>query len=397
MKPAVHSTLPQPQGASADITILGSTGTIGCNTLRIISAHPQALRVHTLAAGDNAMQLAQQAREFGAKRAVIANPQAYSALKEALAGSGIEAAAGEEALCEAAMQPVSRVVSAIVGAAGLKPTLAAIRAGQVVALANKESLVCAGELLMREVQESGARLLPVDSEHSGIFQLIAPEDAARWQQVERVTITASGGPFRTLSLQQMERVTPAQAVRHPNWAMGAKISVDSATLMNKGLELIEAYHLFPVSASQLDVLVHPQSIVHALVAMVDGSVLAQLSNPDMCAPIACALAWPQRIETPVARLDLAQLGSLQFEAPDEARFPCLRLAKAALHAGGNAPCVLNAANEVAVQRFLAGALPFTSIAKCVERTLEMVENTSLHSLDEVLACDARARRIAEAN
>jgi 1-deoxy-D-xylulose-5-phosphate reductoisomerase len=283
-------------------------------------------------------------------------------------------------------------MAAIVGAAGLKPTLAAIRQGATVALANKECLVSAGELMQAEVARHKATLVPVDSEHNAIFQLF---DFAHPERVESVTITASGGPFRTWTKARMQKATPKQAVNHPNWNMGAKISVDSATLMNKGLELIEAFYLFPLTPKQLKVLIHPQSVVHCLVQMIDGSVLSQMSTPDMRTPIAHALAWPQRVSAPVKKLDLAKLQSLTFEAPDEKRFPALKLARAALEAGGSAPCVLNAANEIAVQRFLKRDTGFLDIAKIVEKTMRKLSPPAASSLDEVLAIDAEARAFAE--
>ena len=387
-----RKALPVADMQPKTVTILGSTGTIGCNTLKIIAAQPDRFAIETITAGDNVELLTSQAREFNAKRAVISNPAHYNALKEALAGTNIQVAAGEDAVLEAAAQPSDILMSAIVGAAGLKPTLEAIRRGAYIALANKECLVCAGELVNKEVLKHGARLIPVDSEHNAIFQLF---DTKTPEAVESVTITASGGPFRTWAAEAMKDITPAQAIKHPNWNMGAKISVDSATLMNKGLELIEAYYLFPVKAQQLNVLIHPQSIVHALVHMIDGSVLAQMSLPDMCTPIAYALAWPERIEAPVKKLDLAAIGNLQFEQPDIERFPALRLAREALVAGGNAPTVLNAANEIAVKRFLAGSIGFLDIAKIVERTLEAIDNTGLNTIEDVLACDKEARQFAE--
>lgn len=378
------------QSPKKTVTLLGATGTIGQNTLKFLAAHPDAFSVAALTAGENVALLAQLAQQCRAKRAVIANPALYGQLQQLLAGTGIEAAAGEEAVCEAAAL-ADTVMSAIVGAAGLKPTLAAIRNGATVALANKECLVCAGPLMQREVATYGATLIPVDSEHNAIFQLLP----AHMDTVERVTITASGGPFRTFTREQMHSITPKQAIRHPNWNMGAKISVDSATLMNKGLELIEAYYLFPLRLEQLHVLIHPQSIVHALVEMIDGSVLAQLSTPDMITPIAHALSWPARKAAPVKKLRLEEVGTLSFEAPDTARFPALALARAAMKAGGNAPTVLNAANEVAVARFLRGECGFLDIAAIVEKTLETVHNAPLETIDDVLACDSAARRIAE--
>lgn len=376
------------------VTLLGATGTIGQNTLKILAQHPDSFSVVAMTAGENVALLAEQALRFRPQRAVIANPSLYNELKERLAGSNIEVAAGEKAVVEAAQMETDVTVVAIVGAAALEPTLAAIAQGKKIALANKECLVCAGELVNRAIAQHGAQVIPVDSEHNAIFQVF---DHQRPAHVERVLLTASGGPFRQFTLEQMKSVTPAQAVRHPNWNMGAKISVDSATMMNKGLELIEAYYLFPLKAEQLGVLVHPQSIIHCLVQMVDGSVLAQMSQPDMCTPIAHALAWPERISAPVEKLDLAAIGQLQFEAPDEARFPALRLAMQALGAGKSAPTVLNAANEVAVARFLAGQIGFLDIIKIVEKTLETMDTVSFETVEDVLACDGAARRFAQSN
>ena len=335
--------------------------------------------------------LAAQARALRADIAVVADPAAYHALKDALGGSGIEAAAGPEALVEAAQRPADIVMSAIVGAAGLPPTLAAIDRGATVAIANKETLVCAGDLVKARAARSGARLLPVDSEHNAIFQVF---DHDRPERVARVILTASGGPFRRHSQAQMRDATPEQACNHPVWSMGAKISVDSATLMNKGLELIEAHHLFPISADQLEVLVHPQSVVHSLVEYIDGSVLAQLGTPDMRTPIAYTLAYPERMATPCQRLDLAAIGRLEFEAPDFERFPALALAWAALRTGGSSPAVLNAANEIAVAAFLAGRIGFLDIAAIVGDTLDRLAAAPVQSLDEVIAIDAAARATA---
>ncbi len=383
---------PVPSTGKKRITLLGATGTIGVNTLKIIEAHPDKYEITALTGGNNIKLLIEQAKKFKPKRAVINNPDDYEELKNALAGTGIEAAAGENAVIETAAMPTDMLMSAIVGAAGLKPTMEAIRSGTSIALANKECLVCSGELMMREVKKYGVTLIPVDSEHNAIFQLF---DSQRADAVEAITITASGGPFRTWTMEQMQKATREQAVRHPNWNMGAKISVDSATLMNKGLELIEAYCLFPMKSEQLRVLIHPQSVIHCLVHMVDGSVLAQMSMPDMCTPIAHALAWPQRTSAPVAKLDLAKIGSLQFEEPDLSRFPALNLARSAMVAGGSAPTILNAANEIAVGRFLAGEIAFTDIVKTVERTLENIDNTQLNTIDDVFACDALARTYAQ--
>jgi 1-deoxy-D-xylulose-5-phosphate reductoisomerase len=373
------------------VTILGSTGTIGQNTLKIIDMHPDRFTVTALTGGENVALLAEQAKRYKPQRAVIANERLYGELKVELEGTGIEVAAGESAVLEAAAMPSSIVMSAIVGAAGLKPTLVAIRNGATIALANKECLVCAGELMTDEVSKHGATLLPVDSEHNGIFQLF---DFSYPERIESVTITASGGPFREFTLEQMESVTPQQAVKHPNWNMGAKISVDSATLMNKGLELIEAFYLFPLRANQLHALVHPQSIVHCLIQMKGGSVLAQMSPPDMCAPIAYALAWPERIDAPVKTLDLAAIGNLQFARPDLTRFPALRVAREAMVAGGSAPIILNAANEVAVGRFLRGEIGFLDIVETVEKTLEKMAPVAISVIDDVFACDQQARRVA---
>lgn len=375
---------------SKSVTILGSTGTIGCNTLKVIAEHRDDFEIVALTAGNNVKLLAEKAKKFRPKLAVISNPNHYAELKNLLAGTGIEIAAGVEAVLQAAGLNADITMSAIVGAAGLKPTLAAIKNGKTIALANKECLVCAGELMQAEVAKYGAKLIPVDSEHSGVFQIFPHNGAG----VEKVILTASGGSFREFSLAQMASVTPQQAIKHPNWTMGAKISVDSATMMNKGLELIEAFYLFPLRAEQLDILVHPQSIIHALVEMVDGSVLTQLSSPDMCTPIAFALAYPNRISAPVARLNLAEIGSLTFEKPDEIRFPAIKIAREAMLAGGNAPTILNAANEIAVQKFLEGKIGFLDIAKIVEKTLAKMPNNHLKNIDEVLDCDATARGIA---
>jgi 1-deoxy-D-xylulose-5-phosphate reductoisomerase len=374
------------------VTILGSTGSVGCNTVDLIERNRGRYVVEALTAHSNVELLADQARRLRPRQAVVADERHYPALKAALQGSGIEAAAGAQAVTEAAMRPADWVMAAIVGAAGLRPTLAAVRRGAIVALANKECLVSAGQLMMREVVASGATLLPVDSEHSAIFQLFDFEQRAG---IEKIILTASGGPFRGLTMDEMESVTPAQAVKHPNWSMGAKISVDSATMMNKGLELIEAHHLFDLPADRIEILVHPQSIVHSLVAYVDGSVLAHLGTPDMRTPIAYALGWPRRIDAPSARLDLAQIGQLSFEVPDFERFPALRLAQEALNAGGCAPAVLNAANEIAVQAFLDGTIGFTAIARTVEMVMAKANLGAMDSLDDVAAADAAARALAD--
>jgi 1-deoxy-D-xylulose-5-phosphate reductoisomerase len=321
---------------------------------------------------------------------VIGDPDRYEALKAALSGTNIGVAAGPAAIIDAARRGADWTMASIVGLAGLEPVMAALSCGKTVALANKESLVSAGSIMTRAAESAGARLLPVDSEHNAVFQCYEPEPG----RVSRIILTASGGPFRTWTREQMRVVTPAQAVKHPNWSMGAKISVDSATLMNKGLELIEAYHLFPVGADRLDVLVHPQSVVHSMVEYIDGSVLAQLGPPDMRVPIAHALAWPERMETPCARLDLAAVGRLDFEAPDMERFPALALAKAALTAGGARPAILNAANEAAVAVFLAGGIGFLDIATIVEEVLAQYEPPPPTTLADVVAIDAEARQKA---
>jgi len=375
------------------VTILGSTGSIGCNTLDLIERRRDDFEIEALTAHHSVDKLAEQARRLQPRAAVIADATKYDDLKAALAGTGIEVSAGPEALVEAALRPADWVMAAIVGAAGLAPTMAAVARGAVVALANKECLVCAGPLMMDAVAVNGATLLPVDSEHNAIFQVF---DEARRAAIERLILTASGGPFRTLDLARMAEVTPAQAVAHPNWYMGAKISVDSATMMNKGLELIEAHHLFDMPEDRIEVLVHPQSVVHSMVGYSDGSVLAQMGTPDMRTPIAYTLGWPDRVQTPVARLDLAQVAELTFEAPDDSRFPALNLARQALVAGGAAPATLNAANEVAVAAFLAGEIGFLDIARVVEQTLEQAGGAEPGNLDDVYAIDHEARRIASA-
>lgn len=347
-----------------NLSLLGATGSIGASTLDLVRRDRAAWRVVALTANGNAAALAALAREFDAEIAVVADEAALPALRDALAGSGIAAAGGAQALVEAAERPADITVAAIVGCAGLAPTMAAIGQGRTVALANKEALVSAGEVMLAEVARHGTTLLPVDSEHNAIFQCLAGGRAAdvRW-----VTLTASGGPFRDWTMEQLHAATPAQAVKHPNWSMGAKISVNSATMFNKGLELIEAHHLFPVGLERLRIIVHPQSVVHSMVEYRDGSTLAQLGPSDMRVPIASCLAWPARMDTPLAAaLDLATIGELTFRAPDELRFPATRLARQAAEAGGCVPAVLNAANEVAVAAFLAGQIGFTRIAAMVE-------------------------------
>jgi 1-deoxy-D-xylulose-5-phosphate reductoisomerase len=374
------------------ITILGSTGSVGCNTVDIVRRRPEAFEIAALTANTNVDLLIQQALELRPQLAVIADPERYGALKAGLSGTNIAVAAGADALVEAASIPSDRVLAAIVGAAGLAPTMAAIRAGTVVAIANKECLVCAGDLVTAEARACGATLLPVDSEHSAVFQVFDFENPAA---VEKIILTASGGPFLRRDRASLARVTPAEAVAHPNWNMGAKISVDSATMMNKGLELIEAWHLFPVGEDQIDILIHPQSVVHSMVAYTDGSVLAQMGAPDMRTPISYALDWPTRAPSPAARLSLASVGTLSFEAPDERRFPALALARAALKEGGGASTVLNAANEVAVGGFLAGRIGFLDITSVVETTLARVPRGAVATLADTVALDGAARLEAE--
>ena len=382
--------LRHPENGIRRVTILGSTGSIGQSTVDLLLRNTDGFEVEALTAYRNPLRLAEQARALRARFAAIADPSHYTALKAALSGTGIEAACGAEALTEAALRPADWVMAGIVGAAGLAPTLAAIRRGAIIALANKEVLVCAGSLVMQEVARCGATLLPVDSEHNAIWQCF---DFARIDAVEKIILTASGGPFREHSLDEMREVTPEQAVAHPNWRMGAKISVDSATMMNKGLELIEAHHLFRLPCERIDIVVHPQSIVHSAVAYRDGSVLAQLGSPDMRTPIAYALGWPDRIETPAKRLDLPAIGRLTFEPPDERRFPALRVAREALMRGGGCPTVLNAANETAVHDFLDGRIGFLEIVEMVERTIEAIPQGPLESLEDVYNFDKMAREV----
>jgi 1-deoxy-D-xylulose-5-phosphate reductoisomerase len=378
-------------GDKRRVTIMGSTGSVGCNTVELVAADRETYEVEALVAQKSVERLAEQARQLGARLAVIADESRYRTLKTLLAGSGIEAAAGPAAVVEAAARPADWVMAAIVGAAGLAPTLAAVKRGALVALANKEVLVCAGALVMAAARRHGARLLPVDSEHNAIFQVF---DAEQAHAIERIVLTASGGPFRERSLAAMATATPAEAVAHPNWRMGAKISVDSATMMNKGLEVIEAHHLFDLDSAQVEVVVHPQSVVHGLVYYTDGSVLAQLGSPDMRTPIANTLGWPKRIAAPSPRLDLAALGRLTFEPPDPQRFPALRLTRAALEAGGGAATVLNAANEVAVAAFLDNRIGFLDIAAIVEETLTALPDCRIDSLDDVYDTDRDARAVA---
>jgi 1-deoxy-D-xylulose-5-phosphate reductoisomerase len=370
------------------ITILGATGSIGASTLDLIRRERDRWRVVALTANCQAEELARLAIEFSAEVAVVADDSCYPALRDALAGSGIAAASGAQALCDAAGREADIVVAAIVGCAGLAPVMAAAEQGGTIALANKEALVSAGAILMDTVARHGATLLPTDSEHNAIFQCLT---GANYDDVRWITLTASGGPFRTWSQEQLEAATPDQALKHPNWDMGAKITIDSATMMNKGLEYIEAWHLFPVGLDRLRIVVHPQSVIHSMVEYRDGSTLAQLGPSDMRVPIASCLAWPSRMDTPCKPLDLPAIGELSFFAPDEIRFPATRLAREAAHSGGSAPAVLNAANEVAVAAFLSGQIGFTGIAALAEDVLQMTLPPAPTTLAEVLAVDAEAR------
>ncbi|MCZ8172455.1 MAG: 1-deoxy-D-xylulose-5-phosphate reductoisomerase, partial [Brevundimonas sp.] len=367
---------------------LGATGSIGASTLDLIRRERDQWQVVALTANCQAQELARLAREFGAELAVVADETCLADLREALAGTSVDAAGGAGALVDAASRPADLTVAAIVGCAGLAPVMVAIEQGRTVALANKEALVSAGDVMKAAVARHGTTLLPMDSEHNAIFQCLAGNDL---NHVRSITLTASGGPFRDWNLEQLQAATPAQALKHPNWDMGAKISIESATMFNKGLELIEAYHLFPVGLDKLRIVVHPQSVVHSMVEYRDGSTLAQLGPSDMRVPIASCLAWPERMDTPCDPLDLAAIGSLTFRAPDEALFPATRLCREAIGAGGAAPAVLNAANEVAVAAFLAGQLPFTRIAVVVEQVLARYGPPRPQSLADVLAVDAAAR------
>jgi 1-deoxy-D-xylulose-5-phosphate reductoisomerase len=386
---------PEPSSAPRSITILGATGSIGTSTLSVIADRPEAFTVEAVTAFGNAERLARVAREAKARIAVIADRSAYDALSSALAGSGIEAAAGAAAIEEAASRPVDMVVAGIVGAAGLAPTMAAVRAGSKIALANKECLVCAGDLFMSEARKAGVKILPVDSEHNAIFQALGGHSI---DEVDRIILTGSGGPFRDWTKEAMAGASPEQALKHPNWSMGPKISIDSATLMNKGLEVIEAHYLFGVPEEQLEVVIHPQSIIHGMVAYKDGAVIAQMGAPDMRMPIAHCLSWPGRSPIGGQRLDLARIGRLTFERPDLDRFPALRIARAALGAGSWATNILNAANEVAVAAYLAGTIGFLEIARMVEETVERAAAQGLSkapaSIRDALALDREGRRLA---
>ncbi|MBS0480001.1 MAG: 1-deoxy-D-xylulose-5-phosphate reductoisomerase [Proteobacteria bacterium] len=375
------------------IAILGATGSIGRSTLDLIERAPDDFSVKALTANCDVEGLAAAAIRTNAERAVVADERHLPALRSALNGTRVEAAGGSAAICEAARSGADLTMAAIVGCAGLRPVMAAVEQGKTVVLANKEPLVSAGDVILAAAKSSGATLLPADSEHNAIFQCFAPDQASR---VRRIVLTASGGPFRDWPIEQMRGATPEQAVAHPNWSMGAKISVDSATLMNKGLELIEAARLFPVDPDRIEIVVHPQSVIHSMVEYMDGSTLAQLGPPDMRVPIAHCLAWPDRMETPMAPLDLVAIGRLDFSAPDEARFPALGLARRALDAGGARPAILNAANEVAVAAFLDRRIGFLEIAAIVADTLDRYDPPAPQTLDDVLAIDAEARTMAEA-
>ena len=375
------------------VTILGATGSIGTSTLDLIERAPEQFEVVALTAGRDVSKLADAARRTKARFAAVADEACGEPLAEALAGSGIESAAGPDAVIHAARMGADWTMAAIVGSAGLAPVMAALEGGATLALANKEALVCAGSLVTAAAKMYGATLLPVDSEHNAVFQCFDHADPSR---VARVILTASGGPFRTWTVDEMRGVSPERAVKHPNWSMGAKISIDSATLMNKGLELIEAFHLFPVGADRLDIVVHPQSVIHSMVEYVDGSVLAQLGTPDMRTPIAHTLAWPERMQTPCERLDLARVGRLDFEAPDPDRFPALGLARVALSDGGARPAILNSANEEAVSAFLGKRLAFLDIVGIVARVMDRYDPPAPASIADVLAIDAEARSHARA-
>jgi 1-deoxy-D-xylulose-5-phosphate reductoisomerase len=375
------------------IAILGATGSVGKSTLDLVERSPDRFSVTAVTASTNVEALADIVRRTGATLAVIADESRYTDLAELLVGTNCRAAAGEEALIEAAAGEAELVIAAIVGCAGLIPVMAALQAGKTVALANKEALVTAGTLMMDAARSSRATLLPVDSEHNAIFQCLA---GSRAEDVSRLVLTASGGPFRIASAETISMATPAQAVAHPNWSMGAKISVDSATMMNKGLELIEAHYLFGLPSERIDILVHPQSVVHSMIEFVDGSVLAQLGSADMRIPIAYALAWPERMPTPAQRLDLTAIARLDFEAPDLDRFPALRVAREALEAGGAAPIVLNAANEIAVASFLAGQISFPEIASLVQEALMGADYDMPRSVSDVLQIDAVTRERVQA-
>lgn len=379
------------------VTILGATGSIGRSTAQVLALEPHRFTVSAVAGGRDGEALARTAMELGARFAAIADERGYAALKAALGSSGIEAAAGPDSIVEAALRPADLVIAAIAGTAGVRPTYAAIAAGRTVALANKETLVCAGDVVMRKAREAGARLLPLDSEHNAIFQALGDAD---WSTIETMTLTASGGPFRTWTAERIATATRAEALAHPNWAMGPKVTIDSAGLMNKGLELVEAHHLFAIAPERLAVVVHPQSVIHGLVSFSDGSVTAGMALPDMRVPIAHCLAYPDRIESGAPKLDLAAIGSLTFEKPDLVRFPALRLVMEALKTGRGLPTILNAANEIAVEAFLAGRITFGQIVKIVEKTCDAALSDGSArvpaDVNDALAVDHDARERAAA-
>ncbi|MBI1216410.1 MAG: 1-deoxy-D-xylulose-5-phosphate reductoisomerase [Alphaproteobacteria bacterium] len=385
------SPLPAAEKQPRSVAVLGSTGSVGQSTVDLLRAHRDRFSVSVLTANKNAALLAEQAKELGAGLAVIADESFYPALKSALSGTGIEAAAGHDALIAAAGMGADWTMAAIVGAAGVESTLRAIQQGGTIALANKESLVCAGPFMMEAVEKSGARLLPVDSEHNAVFQVFDNDNRAA---IRRIILTASGGPFLRKSRAELDGVTPEQAVKHPTWAMGAKISVDSATMMNKSLEIIEAAYLFNLKSEKIDVLIHPQSIVHSMVEYIDGSILAQMGAPDMRTPIAHTMGWPERVETNGARLDLAQTLNMAFEPIDIERFIAVKLARQALGAGMGYPTALNAANEVAVEAFLAGELKFSAIESVSEQALQSINFSAISDINDIFAIDRDARKLA---
>ncbi|MDI9349354.1 MAG: 1-deoxy-D-xylulose-5-phosphate reductoisomerase [Candidatus Symbiobacter sp.] len=382
-------TLGTPPYSPRSVTILGSTGSVGQNAVELIDYHQGQFTVEAVTAHRNVALLAAQALKLRAKLAVIADPDLYPSLCQALAGSGIKAAAGEEAVIEAALYPAELVVAALVGSVGLKPCLTAIERGAILAFANKEVLVSAGDLVMQQVKKNGATLLPIDSEHNAIFQIYDPHQR---DHIRRIILTASGGPFRTWSREAMAAAQPDQALRHPNWSMGAKITIDSATMMNKGLEIIEAHYLFGLAAAKIDVVIHPQSIIHSMLEYEDGSILAELGAPDMRTPIAHALAWPRRMSSTSSKLDLLTIADLQFFAPDLVKFPALNLARNCLLAGGAAPTIMNAANEIAVAAFLARQIGFAEITALVDQALNKIPNCALTSLEDILAIDFATRQ-----
>ena len=376
------------------LSILGSTGSIGCSTVDVIEylGGADTYDIVALSAGSNAAKLAEQALSLRPDIAVLSDESALPELQSLLAGSGIETAAGDAALIEAAGRPADWSMSAIAGAAGLRPTLEIIRAGTALALANKESMVCAGPLVKAEAAKAGVQILPVDSEHNAIFQVF---DSAQRESIERIILTASGGPFRSFTLEEMRDVTPEQALKHPNWSMGDGISLDSATMFNKGLELIEAAYLFDIPSTEIEIVIHPQSVIHSMVGYCDGSVLAQMGDPDMRTPIANALGWPERVETSVERLDFRKFSRLDFEMPDETRFPALRIAREALDAGGLVPCAMNAAKEVAATAFIEKRIGFLDLAAIVDQVLQRINlSGTANNLDDILTADGDARRVA---